>query len=189
MRHAGMVKDLSMVETAKRNIELKARYPNLQMARDVCREIMAQFQGILEQEDIYFVVLRGRLKLRTIDGKRCELIAYDRPNEAEGRVCDYHIVEIPNRDHTAAALQSVLGIRGIVRKQRELYLWHNVRIHLDAVESLGNFLEFEAVVSENADEEICRLRLHELAARMHIVPEHHIAGSYIDFLQLPLDNR
>jgi adenylate cyclase class IV len=32
-----------------------------------------------------------------------------------------------------------------VSKRREIYLWHNVRIHPDAVTGLGSFVEFEAV--------------------------------------------
>jgi predicted adenylyl cyclase CyaB len=178
-----MLEDLTMLDTPRRNIELKARYPDLQIARNICQEILAGFQGTLKQEDVYFTVPRGRLKLRTIDDKRSELIAYHRPDQPEVRGSDYHIVEIPDAHATQSALAAILGIRGIVRKHRELYLWHNVRIHLDTIESLSTFIEFEAVVSETANEDICRSRVDELAERMRIAPEHHIAGSYIDFLQ------
>ena len=44
------------------------------------------------------------------------------------------------------ALARAWGVRGVVRKRRELFFFHNVRIHLDQVEGLGTFLEFEAVV-------------------------------------------
>jgi len=37
-----------------------------------------------------------------------------------------------------------------VSKRREIYLWHNVRIHLDAVTGLGSFVEFEAVLGRSA---------------------------------------
>lgn len=170
-----------MDETLKRNIELKARYSDLQIARDVCHQISAQFEGVLQQEDVYFNVPQSRLKLRTINNERSELIAYDRPDETAVRGSDYRIIPIADRDAAVSLLQSVLGVRGIVRKVRELYLWHTVRIHLDTVESLGTFIEFEAIVSGSVNEEICRCRVHELAERMRIAREDHIAGSYIDF--------
>ena len=40
----------------------------------------------------------------------------------------------------------------IVAKRRELYLWQNVRIHIDTVRKLGKFIEFEIV---------CRSKLQE----------------------------
>jgi adenylate cyclase class 2 len=40
----------------------------------------------------------------------------------------------------------------VVAKERRLFLWEgNVRIHLDAVEGLGSFIEFEAVASAGSD--------------------------------------
>ena len=36
-----------------------------------------------------------------------------------------------------------MGLRGIVRKERSLWLWRHTRIHLDRVEGLGDFLELE----------------------------------------------
>ena len=38
----------------------------------------------------------------------------------------------------------------------------NVRIHLDSVEDLGEFLEFEAMVGEDHDENACRASVDRL---------------------------
>ncbi len=45
-------------------------------------------------------------------------------------------------------LATALGILVVVRKKRELFLLERVRIHLDDVEGLGSFLEFEIPVVE-----------------------------------------
>ncbi len=43
-------------------------------------------------------------------------------------------------------LSRTLGVVGIVRKKRVLYLHGQTRIHLDSVEGLGDFLELEVVL-------------------------------------------
>ena len=52
----------------------------------------------------------------------------------------------------------------VVRKRREVLLWDNVRIHLDAVDDLGTFVELEAVVDELHDEATCH---GQVATLMH----------------------
>ena len=54
------------------------------------------------------------------------------------------------------ALESSLGIRAVVEKERKLLMYRNVRIHLDRVVNLGTFLELEAVVLTDKD----RLEAH-----------------------------
>jgi adenylate cyclase class IV len=44
-------------------------------------------------------------------------------------------------------------------QRREIYLYHNVRIHLDEVEDLGTFLEFEAVLGPNVDDALGRAQV------------------------------
>ena len=84
-----------------------------------------------------------------------------------------------------AALSAVLGVRGVVLKRRELLIWQNVRIHLDDVESLGSFLEFEAVLDVTApdpaaEEATSHERLRLLCRELEIDPADTIAGSYSD---------
>lgn len=42
-----------------------------------------------------------------------------------------------------AVLAQALGVLGVVRKQRLLYLVGQTRVHLDTVEGLGDFVELE----------------------------------------------
>src|ERR1044071_549990 len=131
---------------ARRNIELKARCGDLIGAREVALRLGARDGGVQNQIDTYFNVSHGRLKLREIDGERAELISYDRADVACGRDSWYRIVAVVSPRELAESLGAACGVRGKVVKRRQIYLYHNVRIHLDTVEGLGTFVEFEAVM-------------------------------------------
>ena len=168
----------------KRNIELKARCADLVAARAAAERIGARFQATLNQIDTYFHVPHGRLKLREIDGGvRAELIGYDRPDDIAARASDYRVVRVTDAADLKASLAAALGVRGEVRKRRDLFLWRNVRIHLDRVEGLGSFIEFEAVVSAHDDEPRSRQNLQQLAEALRISDDDRIALSYSDLLE------
>ena len=168
-----------------RNIELKARCADLKRAADGARSLGATRVGVLRQVDTYFHAPRGRLKLREINGvERAELIAYERANEPELRNSDYYVVPVPDPDAMRAALASTLGVRGEVRKTRELWMYHNVRIHLDDVAGLGTFVEFEAVISDADGEGVSRERLARLTEALNVRDTDRIAVSYSDLLGL-----
>ena len=63
-------------------------------------------------------------------------------------------------------------------KRREIFLQHNVRIHLDSVAGLGSFLEFEAVLSPRVDESAGRLQVAQLQRQFALSPEDLLEGSY-----------
>ena len=79
-------------------------------------------------------------------------------------------------------LSGAWGFWCIVRKRRDLYLWKNVRIHLDDVENLGAFIEFEAVLSDAETEPEAYGRLSYLAGEFAIGEGDRIARSYSDLL-------
>jgi len=169
-----------MAHHLRRNIEIKARCDDLNRARRAAEAIGAKFAGVLHQIDTYFHVKHGRLKLRQINGNQTELIWYERPDRAEARASNYYVVPVTDADLTLAALSAALGVRGAVRKRRELFLWDNVRIHLDRVERLGEFIEFEAFVSDAASETVSSKRLDQLSGQLHIGEQ--IGRSYSDLL-------
>ena len=167
-----------------RNLELKARCAGLVRAAAEAAALGARRDGELVQTDTYFRVPNGRLKLRETVGRLGELIWYARQDSVDFRGSDYYVLPIPQPAETKAALSAALGVRGEVRKRRELWLWHNVRIHLDAVENLGSFVEFEAVIKKNEDEAVSHHRLATLAKALRIRDADRIAVSYSDLLRL-----
>jgi predicted adenylyl cyclase CyaB len=168
----------------KRNIELKARCADLAAKRAAALVMGAVPAAVLHQIDTYFIVPHGRLKLREINQERAELIQYHREDQAEFRASNYRVVPVSDAGQMKAALIAALGLRGEVRKRRELLMYHNVRIHLDEVAGLGTFIEYEAVISPEAGEEITRRRLEELQRGMKIDRASYLARSYSDLMGL-----
>src|SRR5687767_6164013 len=132
------------------NLEIKAVCPDLLVARAAAIRLAGPVADILNQVDTYFHVPAGRLKLREINNASAELIFYDRPDAPDVRISRYHIAPVADAAAMRALLAAALGVRAVVRKRRELLWYANVRIHLDAVENLGDFVELEAVLSEQA---------------------------------------
>ena len=167
----------------RRNLEIKLRCDDLAAARERAIAFGARPEGDLLQRDTFFGsfgVLRGRLKLREMPD-RAELIWYERPDVAGSRLSRFRLVPVLDPAALRDALAESIGIRGEVRKRRELLLWQNVRIHLDEVEGLGRFVEFEAVLSE-PNIAGAQADLDRLAKAMGIDGTPAIAGAYADLL-------
>jgi adenylate cyclase, class 2 len=164
------------------NLERKARCGDLCELREQAVKHGARFLAEETQADTYFHVPHGRLKLREINGLSATLIAYDRPDQKGSRLSSYHLVPVVHTPGLMAALAAALGVRGVVQKRRTIYLWHNVRIHLDEVEGLGTFVEFEAVLGPDDDEATAEERLEELGGALAIDASAYLATSYADLL-------
>lgn len=164
------------------NVELKARCADHTRLRHLAAEAGAVFSQMLTQTDTYFRVPHGRLKLREMPPAPAELIHYHRPDIAAARTSEYSIVKIHDTAGVRAMLAAALGIRCVVKKRRELLLWRNVRIHLDIVENLGEFLELESVVGPDCDPELAARNLHELSALLRLSPADQIPAGYADLI-------
>ncbi|MEN8159378.1 MAG: class IV adenylate cyclase, partial [Myxococcota bacterium] len=127
------------------NLELKARCSDLAAARRRAEAVATEWLGVDTQVDTYFRAPGGRLKLRESTLSGAQLIPYLRPDAKEARRSDYVVIPVPEPERTRALLTALLGVHRVVRKRREIALHHNVRIHLDRVEGLGDFVELEAV--------------------------------------------
>ena len=163
-----------------KNLEIKAKYSDLKTAMKIAEEIGAEYQGILDQEDIYFKISPGRLKLRIINNTDTELIYYKRANVKTARESEYEIFKVKNGKELLAVLKSILPINIIVKKRRELYIYENVRIHLDTVKRLGKFLEFEAVCKNKKEMSEAKGKLKKLIRNFNIKKDGLIKLSYSD---------
>jgi predicted adenylyl cyclase CyaB len=166
-----------------RNIELKIRLADLDAARSVAQAIATERLGRQHQVDTYFGSRRGRLKLREIDGQSAQLVWYARPDQPGPKPSDYLLVPVAEPQMLKTALEGALGIECVVDKQREIYLYENVRIHLDEVRGLGSFLEFEAVLGPDVDDAAGYRQLEDLFERFSLSADDLLPGSYGDMLR------
>lgn len=168
---------------ARVNIELKARDPDPSGTAARCLALGASDQGVLAQTDTYFTSRRGRLKLRVEEGALGgELITYRRDDAAEATESGYALAPVAAPEELAEALDAGLGTVVVVSKRRRLFLWEGVRIHLDEVDDLGAFVEFEAVLPEAGDVATAHEKVARLRAKLAIADDALVAVGYADLL-------
>jgi adenylate cyclase class IV len=162
------------------NVEYKAELRDMEVARAACRGVGASFIATLLQTDTYFRVPSGRLKRRECEGEPPEWIFYDRRDEARPRLSCFTIYTDQQalERFGAAPLPAIV----VVRKRRELHLLDNVRIHLDTVEGLGQFIEFEALVSPGFPVAKCHASVDRLRAAFGPALGEPLSCGYADLL-------
>lgn len=79
-------------------------------------------------------------------------------------------------------LTKTLGVVGTIKKTRTLYLTGQTRIHIDAVEGLGDFLELEVMLREGQTEEEGKRIANQLLAEFGVDARDKIAVAYVDLL-------
>ncbi|MEE8142102.1 MAG: class IV adenylate cyclase [Planctomycetota bacterium] len=129
------------------NLEIKARCRSLASLRSRVEPLATEYVGMDHQIDTYFNTRQGRLKLRESALSGAQLIPYLRADGVGPKRSDYRLIPIQDAEGVKQLLTALLGVHRVVRKEREIFLYENVRIHLDRVEGLGEFLELEAVFS------------------------------------------
>lgn len=80
-------------------------------------------------------------------------------------------------------LAAAIGVRVVVTKRRRLFLWRDVRIHLDDVEQLGRFIELEAVAPSDSDLTHEYQLIAELRDALTITDERLVAVGYAEQLR------
>jgi adenylate cyclase class IV len=168
--------------TPRRNLERKFHCRDLDAVRAALPALPVRREGVQLQTDTFFQARAGRLKLREIEGQSAVLIWYNRSDAATAKLCNYHLVPVTDAALLRAALTAALGERGVVRKRREIYHYRNVRIHLDDVENLGGFVEFEAVLGPHDDEATAHADLEMLRNVLGLVDAEELAVSNVDLL-------
>lgn len=166
----------------RRNIELKARCLELDAARAAALAFGAQPVRREHQKDTYYHSPCGRLKIRETRGRRALMIWYQRPDETGTRASEYRLTPVGDVPRLKSALAASMGVRGEVVKRRELLRYRNVRIHLDTVDRLGTFIEYEAVLGERDSEDDAVELIAQLCDAMAIQRDNTVAGSYADLL-------
>jgi predicted adenylyl cyclase CyaB len=165
------------------NIEIKARARDMGELRSRAQALSDSPVQVISQEDTFFHVPRGRLKLRQLRPDLAQLVYYERPDQDGPKRSNYYIYETNNPEGLKTALSLALGVRGVVRKRRYLYLAGQTRIHLDDVEGLGQFMELEVVLREGQSDAEGQSIAEELMTRLGIQKEDLLEGAYMDLIE------
>lgn len=164
------------------NIEIKAKIKDSCVVRNILKDRSADYRGTDLQEDTYFTVSSGRLKLREGNIEK-NLIHYLRTDIPGIKESNFQIARIDDSQGIKQILTRAIGIKVIVKKSREIFFIDNVKFHIDDVEHLGSFIEIEA---SNLQHDISKEKLMEQCIYYRdlfgIKDEDMVHNSYSDML-------
>ena len=165
------------------NIEIKAHARNFAEIKSRAENLSDTPVEAIPQEDIFFNVEHGRLKLRILAPDRGQLIYYTRPDQKGPKRSDYHIAETTDLNSLKRVLELAYGIRGVVKKTRYHYVVGQTRVHLDDVEGLGQFMELEVVLQEGQNDAEGQKIAEGLMASLGVERSDLLEGAYMDMIE------
>lgn len=175
------------------NVEYKAELRDLPLARSICAALHAPLVETLQQTDTYFRLADGRLKRRECPGHPTEYIFYARDNHTKARISRFRIYS--EAEARTMYGQNDLPVWVTVRKHREVYMapvheagHASVRVHLDRVDNLGAFLEFECLVTPRNNLAKAHQAVETLRRAFHPALGEPVSLSYSDLLAADLDD-
>ena len=167
----------------KKNYEIKVpvkNYDALVIMAGKLRKSFRKHEHYTEtQKDIYYKVPKGRLKLRVINNTSGSLIRYERKEAKSKRVSNYIISKTKDFKELDAILKKLHGEKVTVDKEREIFIYDNVRVHLDSVKKLGSFLELEVIFDDFSK---AKKQLDIFMKYFGLNEKEFIKGSYSDML-------
>ena len=168
----------------RKNYELKVKLHNYDVAKWKADSYIHRFKNkhhFLEvQKDIYYYKVDGkRLKLRIINNEYGHLVYYDRKDSRNKRVSKYFLSDTKNPFELDKILRKFFKVQLVVNKTREIYTVKNLRIHLDRIQAVGIFLEFEIIYKSLGE---AKILMKELMKYFNIKRSDLIKDSYSDLI-------
>ncbi|MFZ1527693.1 MAG: class IV adenylate cyclase [Ferruginibacter sp.] len=162
------------------NIEFKAACSNIARAEEKLKQLAARFIGTDQQQDTYYNVPQGRLKLREGNIENA-LIYYERENKAGSKQSDVILFKHQPSPELKEILIKTHGIKTVVHKTRKIYFVDNVKFHFDVVKGLGEFIEVEAIDTDGSiGKEKLQQQCDHYAAFFEIKQQDYQPVSYSD---------
>ena len=165
------------------NIEIKARVRDFNSLKNRAESLSDLPMQVIPQEDTFFNIPAGRLKLRVLAPDRAQLVWYARKDDTGPKRSDYHIYETHEPEQLKTTLALALGVREVVRKTRYLYLVGQTRIHLDDVEELGYFMELEVVMRPGQPDVEGQVIARDIMQKLGVASSDLLDGAYMDMIE------
>ncbi|XP_037317384.2 uncharacterized protein LOC119210952 [Pungitius pungitius] len=164
------------------NVEIKAKVSDPTRFAEKATELSQSEGTIIRQHDTFFNCSQARLKLRDFMNGTGQLIFYERPDTDGPKLSRYSISPTSDPSSLRAVLSDAMGVKGEVRKERRLFVVGQTRIHLDAVEGLGTYMELEVVMRPEQTVEDGQQVAEELMEKLGVSKESLVMGAYMDLL-------
>ena len=165
-----------------RNIEIKAAIESVAALIPKVAAFDTEEPVEITQYDTFFRCAHGRLKLRVFSDDRGELIFYHRADRQGPKESFYLITQTSSPKELRELLSQSNGQVGRVEKNRTLFFAGRIRIHLDRVKDLGDFIEIEVVLKDGEAIEAGIAEAHALMEQLGVKSSQLIEGAYVDLL-------
>ena len=165
------------------NIEIKARIPDIDYCISKAESLSRAEPEIIKQEDTFFNCENGRLKLRILSKDNGILIFYNRPDATGPKTSEYYLSSTQEPLRLLDVLERSYGSCGKVKKTRKVYMIGRTRVHLDRVENLGDFLEFEIVLQDDEEIKEGETEAKQLMEAFNISETDLLSSAYVDMMK------
>ncbi|XP_023167713.1 uncharacterized protein LOC111597316 [Drosophila hydei] len=189
-RYINQVRNMCDIAVApdQRNVEIKARIPGgpseFERRLAIARQLTNSDGELIIQRDVFFNSPKGgRLKLRYLEPPaRSQLVYYDRPDVAGPKLSKYNKIDVDEPSVLEKMLGQSNGALGVLAKRRLLFLHEQTRIHMDDVQDLGHFMEFEVCLRPEQTLQQGQAIAEQLSRTFDIAADDLMTGSYFDAL-------
>lgn len=168
------------------NIEIKARVNDRDALIGRAAEVAGPERTDIEQDDTFLRCEAGRLKLRTLGVGDGQLIFYQRADMDGPRASFYTATATADPDGLRTALTLAYGAVGRVRKHRILFIAGRTRIHLDRVDTLGDFVELEVALADDDDIASGTAEAEQIMVALGIRHDQLVPTAYVDLIAAQL---
>ncbi|VDL71580.1 unnamed protein product [Nippostrongylus brasiliensis] len=164
------------------SIVLKARVDDIEQAENAIFDLTESLGTFFVQEDVYFNVPNGNLKLRIMHPNRCGQLIYNSlSNKSDHKLSESQVTEVEDVLSIRATLSAALGERGTITKKRRVFTMDDVRIYLDDVDQIGQFIDI-AVTLNSSQSDSCYARAKEIRERLNISEDAVVPVAYLDMM-------
>ncbi|KAE9416793.1 hypothetical protein Angca_001352 [Angiostrongylus cantonensis] len=140
-------------KTMHQSVVLKARVDDLEEMETLIFDLTDSLGTFFVQEDVYFNVPNGNLKLRIM--------------------------------HPNGTLGAALGERGAITKKRRVFTMDDVRIYLDDVADIGQFIDITVTLT-SSEPDAAYSRLQEIRDRLKVSDDAIVPSAYLDMMMANL---
>ncbi|XP_015379604.1 PREDICTED: uncharacterized protein LOC107173537 [Diuraphis noxia] len=173
----------------QRNVEIKARVEDLEAVKqrilalksNAAYDVRPDSTAMIQRDSFFNLPAgkSGKLKLRQM-GLYNELIYYDREESTGPKLSSY--VKCQVNEDMEKLLTNALGTWGVVKKERNLIMVGQTRVHFDRVDGLGDFVELEVLLDDSQTVEDGQLIAEDLMSHMGVEEKDLISVAYVNML-------
>ncbi|KJH40133.1 putative adenylyl cyclase CyaB [Dictyocaulus viviparus] len=169
-------------KTMRQSIVLKARVSDVEQAENLIFDLTESLGTFFVQEDVYFNVPKGNLKLRIMHPNRCgQLIFNALSKSSDHKLSESQVTEVEDVFSIRATLGAALGERGTITKKRRVFTMDDTRIYLDDVDQIGQFIDI-TVDLHSMERSEGYAKVKEIRDRLRINDDEIVPAAYLDIL-------